>query len=478
MLLGTALVVVVLLMYSATLGPRNISSDLDPATALAQSRRSTLEARWAQRRAHADTELRLAREQRAASPPEPANASQAQVRVATEAAASEAVPSLPVAAATVAEPVAAAAGGTGCNVPPRPYHTILTSSSGGYQSWQCRIMYHHWKLQKAQDPCGEMGGFTRLLTTHDERPDGLVKEIPTVVVKEARSNGYVVVNRPYSMVQFVHSPKFAERVTEEYVYIAETDHIMLRPLPNLATPTVPVAFNFGYMVAWGQASIVDKFVPGLGGKTDPVGPSPVLIHVAQLKRVVTPWHDFTLKIMADGEAVQHLGWVREMWGCRAPPRAAPPPALHRGSRLPSSYAPGLVPRPRHPSPRARRRSYCIATGSLGIKHRVLDALQYEGGSIGNRERRLAWPVPAVPVTPEQPMPYYIFHYTYGIEYTKEGLPVELQASPLRRPTAPLPLPPSPPRRPAAPATPPLPLRLLRWASGRWTSGTTWARGRP
>ena len=103
MLLGTALVVVVLLMYSATLGPRNISSDLDPATALAQSRRSTLEARWAQRRAHADTELRLAREQRAASPPEPANASQAQVRVATEAAASEAVPSLPVAAATVAE---------------------------------------------------------------------------------------------------------------------------------------------------------------------------------------------------------------------------------------------------------------------------------------------------------------------------------------------------------------------------------------
>ena len=24
------------------------------------------------------------------------------------------------------------------------------------------------------------------------------------------------------------------------------------------------------------------------------------------------------------------------------------------------------------------------------------------------------------------MPYYLFHYTYGVEYTKEGLPVELQ----------------------------------------------------
>ena len=46
--------------------------------------------------------------------------------------------------------------------------------------------------------------------------------------------------------------QFSERVKEEYVYIAETDHIMLRPLPNLATPTVPAAFNFGYMVAWGQ----------------------------------------------------------------------------------------------------------------------------------------------------------------------------------------------------------------------------------
>ena len=91
---------------------------------------------------------------------------------------------------------------------------------------------------------------------------------------------------------------------------------------------MPAGFNFGYMVAWGQvrkqlsksvsalalvarvilllthylthsltysftnsltywcqASVVDKFVPGLGGKTDPVGPSPVMIHVEQLKQV-------------------------------------------------------------------------------------------------------------------------------------------------------------------------------------------------
>ena len=83
--------------------------------------------------------------------------------------------------------------------------------------------------------------------------------------------------------------------------------------------------------------------------------------------------------------MQALGWVREMWG------------------------------------------WAIAAGKLGIKHRVLEAFQYEGGSIGNRERRLAWPVAATPVGPERAdMPYYIFHYTYGVEYSVEGLPMELQ----------------------------------------------------
>ena len=136
LLVGTSIVVVVLLLYSKAIGSRsaNLVSDSDPAVVLAKSRRATLEAKWAQRRAHADFELRLAREQQqeAAAPTENAGALNP---AATE----------PPAAA--AEQVAS--GGSGCNVPPRPYHTILTSSSGGYQAWQCRVMHHHWKLQKA-----------------------------------------------------------------------------------------------------------------------------------------------------------------------------------------------------------------------------------------------------------------------------------------------------------------------------------------
>lgn len=211
-----------------------------------------------------------------------------------------------------------------------------------------------------------------------------------------------------------------------------------------------------------QANIVEKFVPGLGGKTDPIGPSPLIIHKEQLRRVARPWLEFTRKICSDREvrtstqrraeprrnprpgptriaalarpqAVQALGWVREMWG------------------------------------------YAIAAASLGIRHLVLDAFQFEvrtlltrsslcaaltwwlrtlphaarpptsmcpcrrhgglqGGSIGNRNRQLAWPVGATPAGPEGPMhgasrmPYYLFHYTYGIEYSREGLPMELQVA--------------------------------------------------
>ena len=60
--------------------------------------------------------------------------------------------------------------------------------------------------------------------------------------------------------------------------------------------------------------------------------------------------------------LQALGWVREMWG------------------------------------------YCIGAASLGIKHRVLDGFQFEGGSIGNRERRLEWPTPAAPVSENLEIP--------------------------------------------------------------------------
>ena len=69
-------------------------------------------------------------------------------------------------------------------------------------------MYHHWQMQKRADPCGEMGGFTRLLTTRSGNDEGgaYQDEIPTFHVKELSGGmglgGYVVVNRPWSMLQW------------------------------------------------------------------------------------------------------------------------------------------------------------------------------------------------------------------------------------------------------------------------------------
>lgn len=58
-------------------------------------------------------------------------------------------------------------------------------ASGGvaqvYAQWQVRINYFHWKKLKAQEGANSpVGGYTRLL--HSGRADGLMAEIPTVVV--------------------------------------------------------------------------------------------------------------------------------------------------------------------------------------------------------------------------------------------------------------------------------------------------------
>ena len=284
-----------------------------------------------------------------------------------------------------------------------------------------------------------MRGFTRLLTSRKSpssysTADAYMAEIPTVVVEEI-SSGYPVVNRPNSVLQFVNMPEFEQRITEDFLFIAETDHILLRPLPNLATETTPAAFNFGYMVAAGQAHIVELFVPGLGGKTDPVGPSPLIISKAQLKQVAKPWREMTERIMNNREAVLSLGWVSTTHLSHlSHAHLFHLSHAHVFSHLSHTPIFSHMPIFSHLS-HARvfllqvreMWGYCIAAASLGIKHRVLDAFQFEGGSIGNRNRRLSWPVPPSPVGEQGAgMPYYIFHYTYGIEYTVEGLPTELQ----------------------------------------------------
>lgn len=150
-----------------------------------------------------------------------------------------------------AHPVAAGSGG--CPASRRPYHVVLTATAQVYQQWQCRVMYHQWKRIRDADPagaCTEMTGFTRLVASAGARPDGLEAEIPSVFTPEwdgrdlGRFHGYRVINRPRSVVLFLKTAEY-RALKEEYIFIAETDHILLQPIPNRASKGSPMAHVFG-----------------------------------------------------------------------------------------------------------------------------------------------------------------------------------------------------------------------------------------
>ena len=129
-------------------------------------------------------------------------------------------------------------------------------------------------------------------------------------------------------------PGFAERVREQYVYIAETDHLLLQDLPNRATPLLNVAFFFPYMSPVPEAQARDTsrsvelgstrrtartlhatrlrdagplttlpiYLPIYQARVvkryfsdhlavQPVGPSPAIMHVDSLKKLAPLWCD-------------------------------------------------------------------------------------------------------------------------------------------------------------------------------------------
>nr|GME19184.1 hydroxyproline O-arabinosyltransferase 3-like [Ipomoea batatas] len=156
------------------------------------------------------------------------------------------------------------------------FHIALTATNATYSKWQCRIMYY-WYMKQKDFPVSEMGKFTRIL--HSGGPDNLMDEIPTVVVDplpEGLDRGYVVLNRPWAFVQWL------EKVTieEEYILMAEPDHIFLKPLPNLAHGDYPAGFPFFYIKPAEHEKIIRKFFPEENGPVtniDPIGNSPVII---------------------------------------------------------------------------------------------------------------------------------------------------------------------------------------------------------
>eukprot|EP00270_Netrium_digitus_P013068 TRINITY_DN4309_c0_g1_i1.p1 TRINITY_DN4309_c0_g1~~TRINITY_DN4309_c0_g1_i1.p1 ORF type:complete len:411 (+),score=69.87 TRINITY_DN4309_c0_g1_i1:140-1234(+) len=195
----------------------------------------------------------------------------------------------------------------------RMFHTAVTANDSPYSRWQVRIMYYWYKKFKDQ-PGSEMGGFTRVL--HSGKPDNLMDEVPTFVVKplpEGMDRGYVVLNRPWAFVQWVEKAQ----IEEEYVFMAEPDHIIVRPIPNLATEYMPAAFSFFYIVPKQNEALLRKWYPAsLGPITniDPIGNSPVIIKKVDLKKIAPLWMNVSIQMKDDPEVDKEFGWVLEMYG--------------------------------------------------------------------------------------------------------------------------------------------------------------------
>ena len=102
-----------------------------------------------------------------------------------------------------------------------------------------------------------------------------------------------------------------QAIEEDYLFIMETDHLMLQPVPNTATPTQPIGFGFYYMTHRYDSK---KLYPAVKkyfdpDKLDPVAPSPMIIQKDCLKRLVPPWWQLTLRMKRDPPTDAALGWV-------------------------------------------------------------------------------------------------------------------------------------------------------------------------
>ncbi|ONK59602.1 uncharacterized protein A4U43_C08F8150 [Asparagus officinalis] len=203
-------------------------------------------------------------------------------------------------------------GRAGPNKQRRLFHTAVTASDSVYNTWQCRVMYYWFKKAKAGRG-SDMGGFTRIL--HSGKPDPFMDEIPTFVadpLPAGMDRGYIVLNRPWAFVQWLQKAD----IQEDYILMAEPDHLIVKPIPNLSKEGLAAAFPFFYIEPKKYESTLRKFFPVEKGPItdiDPIGNSPVIVEKASLMKIAPTWMNVSLAMKKDPEADKAFGWVLEMY---------------------------------------------------------------------------------------------------------------------------------------------------------------------
>ncbi|KAL6606085.1 hypothetical protein ACP70R_041738 [Stipagrostis hirtigluma subsp. patula] len=197
----------------------------------------------------------------------------------------------------------------------RAFHTAVTASGSVYNTWQCRVMYHWFKEARRARGGAEMGGFTRIL--HSGRPDEFVDEIPTFVA-DPLPEGIDQGDTLFSIGRG-HLFSGSKRPTyrnSKYILMAEPDHIIVKPIPNLSRDGRAAAFPFFYIEPKKYENVLRKFFPEYEGpitKIDPIGNSPVIIEKESLARIAPTWMNISIAMKKDPEADKAFGWVLEMY---------------------------------------------------------------------------------------------------------------------------------------------------------------------
>ncbi|KAI4304801.1 hypothetical protein MLD38_040268 [Melastoma candidum] len=244
--------------------------------------------------------------------------------------------------------------------PGAKFHVALTATEDPYSQWQSRIMYYWYKRMRGMVG-SDLGEFTRIL--HSGKADNLMEEIPSFVVDplpKGLDHDYVVLNRPWAFVQWLERAQ----IKEEYILMAEPDHILVNPLPNLAQgKSRPAGFPFFYIEPEKNEKIIRKYYPEENGPVmniDPIGNSPSIIDKDLLWKIAPTWMNVSLRMKEDDETDKAFGWVLEMY------------------------------------------AYAVASALHGVKHVLRKDFMLQPPwdlEIGNK---------------------FILHYTYGCDYNMKG----------------------------------------------------------
>lgn len=249
----------------------------------------------------------------------------------------------------------------------RTYHIVITAQ-GTAVHWQSRVHYYWYrKIKKQCEAAGkcDMGGFTRIL--HSGKADDLMDEMPTFVANELPAehpnHGYVVLNRPYAFLQWIQQAT----IPEKYVLMSEPDHVWLKPMPNLMKGEAPAAFPFFYIEPSKTEFLpITRTFVGPVNKSEaekiaPIGNAPTLLSMVDLEKTVPMWFNLSIAIHNDEVAAEKWGWVQEMY------------------------------------------AFTLSLYKAGIRHVDLHLKMM-----------------SQPPYDSKMEPFYLLHYTYGMDYTLDG----------------------------------------------------------